>query len=745
MEGHGFTGRMARTVASRPWWAIASWLALILVAAFFARSLGDVLTVEEGNVEVETESQRADDLLAERLGRAEPLREFVIVHSDTATVGDAAFNELVASLTAELNGVPGVVSVAGPLLGIPGLVSADGHTALLVAAMEPDPEDVVLQAQPLVELVEATDAANPGFRLGTVGTGSINGEFIDLAESTLVRAEVVGVPIAMLILMLVFGAVVAAGVPLVFAAVAIVVALGITALVGRVFDLNVFIENMITAMGLAVGIDYTLFILQRFREARAKGFDKLDAITVAGSTATRAVVFSGLTVIVALTGLMYMPIDVMRSLGFGAILAVAASMLAAMTLLPALLALVGDRVNWLPIPYFGRRRAGEATRFWDWVTSKVTRRPVVSVVAVTALLLAAASPYLTISLGSVTSMDQLPEESSALYAFNALNEEFSAGLVTTSVVVAAADVTDPAVAGALDDVAEALRNDDLYGDVTLQPGPNGDLAVIEAVFQADPASQEGRRSVLDLRQQVIPAAFAGVEAEALVTGSAAVIVDQVDVINSRSPAVIAFVLGLSFILLLLLFRSVVVPLKAVLMNLLSVGAAYGLLVLVFQHGVGADLFGFLQTDAIEFWLPIFLFTVLFGLSMDYHVFLLSRIKERWDQTGDNSGSVAFGLGVTGFIITGAALIMVAVFGGFAAGDLVMFQQMGFGLGVAVILDATLIRSVLVPAAMELLGDRNWYFPRWLEWLPEFHIEARDLPTTGPAATTPAEDEHAPVG
>jgi RND superfamily putative drug exporter len=353
------------------------------------------------------------------------------------------------------------------------------------------------------------------------------------------------------------------------------------------------------------------------------------------------------------------------------------------------------------------------------------------------VLLAAAAPFLTLRTGQ-NFIESLPEDSRTRHAYEVLNAEFDSGVVTTSVVVDA-PMTQPGVGQAVDELVAALEADPSYGTVSITLSPDGSIVAVEAVTKLDPSTDEAAAAVATLRSQTIPDAFAASSVDVYVTGAAAGTADYVGTITGRTPAIFVFVLGLSFVLLMAVFRSVIVPLKAIVMNLLSVGAAYGLMVLVFQHGIGAGLLGFQQTDVIEAWIPLFLFAVLFGLSMDYHIFLLSRIKERYDVTGDNDASVAFGLGSTGAIITGAALIMVAVFGGFAAGDLVMFQQMGFGLAVAVILDATIVRSVLVPATMKLLGARNWYFPSWLRWIPEIHIEGRGMlhtvqeePATEPA-------------
>jgi RND superfamily putative drug exporter len=608
------------------------------------------------------------------------------------------------------------------------MTSSDGTVALVVVTLTGDGDTSALAA-PVVEKVNEADGA-AGFRVTTIGNGSVNTEFNELAEETLQRGEVLGIPAALVILVVVFGAAVAAGIPLLLAIVSIVVAVGLTAVVGQIMDLSTFVMNMITMIGLAVGIDYSLFVVQRFREERAKGSPVVEAIERAGDSATRAVFFSGITVVIALMGLLYMPDTVMRSLGTGAIVVVIAALAAALTLLPAILALLGDRVNRGRIPFLDRTTYHEGGgRFWHRITEVVTARPLISVLLAGGLLLAAAVPYLTLNTGQ-NFIESLPEDSDSRHAWTVLNDQFDTGSFYTSIVVDGS-LDDPSVAAAVVGVVTALEAEDGYGDVYATASADGEIVSIDAVTKLDPSTVEAADAIVHLRSEIIPAAFEGLDTGVYVTGGAANTVDYVDVLNSRTPIIFVFVLGLSFVLLMMVFRSIVVPLKAILMNLLSVGASYGLLVAVFQHGFGADLFGFQQTDVIEAWIPLFLFAVLFGLSMDYHIFLLSRIKEHYDLTGDNDGSVAFGLGSTGAIITGAALIMVAVFAGFAAGDLVMFQQMGFGLAVAVILDATIVRSVLVPATMKLLGERNWYLPTWLEWLPQIHIEGRREPVVLP--------------
>jgi RND superfamily putative drug exporter len=398
--------------------------------------------------------------------------------------------------------------------------------------------------------------------------------------------------------------------------------------------------------------------------------------------------------------------------------------LAALTLLPALLSLLGDRVNWLSLPFIGRRKeANPSGGFWGLTTRIVTTRPAISALVAAGLLVAATLPVLNIHLGNV-GIGTLPEDSDPRHAFDVLNREFSDGVLTADIVIDASNVASPAVRSSIDELLLSLEGDEFFGSSTVEVNATGDLALVTVAMPGDFSSAESKSALRRLRGEYIPAAFEGGTAEVFVGGPTAETVDSVESQKDYLPYVFTFVLGLSFVLLLVVFRSIVVPLKAVVMNLLSVGAAYGMLVLVFQEGVGTALLGFQESPVIESWLPLFLFAILFGLSMDYHVFLLSRIKERYDETGINGASVAFGLRQTASIISGAALIMVVVFAGMASGELVVFQQVGFGLAVAIIVDATIVRMVLVPASMELLGDWNWYFPRWLAWVPDIRVEGR---------------------
>ena len=535
----------------------------------------------------------------------------------------------------------------------------------------------------------------------------------------------IGIGFALVVLLIVFGAVVAAGLPILLAITSIIVAVALSALIGRVMDLDAHVVQIISMIGLAVGIDYSLFIVKRYGEEIARGREKIDAITAAGNTAGRTVLVSGIAVMIALTGMLIMPDITFRSFGLGAIVVVIAAVAAASTLLPALMSALGHRIYWLRIPFVSRKvmaNQPDANKggVWDKITDAVTARPVLSVVATSGILIALSSAVFTMNLGTA-GITSLPEDMGARQAYEVVVAEFSDGLITTDIVIDATDVTTPAIQAGINALEADLAADSFFGNTKVIIAPGNDLAVVKAVMQGDFSGSIAEDALDRVRQDYVPAAFGGI-ADVYVGGPTAETVDAVNYITSWMPIVFALVLGSSFLLLMIVFRSIVVPIKAVVMNVLSVGAAYGLIVLVFQHGIGADLLGFQKTPQIEFWLPLFLFSILFGLSMDYHVFLLSRIKEHYDETGDNKASVAFGLRSTAGIITGAALIMVGVFGGFAIGDLVMFQQMGFGLAAAVIIDATLVRSILVPASMVLLGDKNWYFPSWLEWLPRIDLE-----------------------
>ena len=724
----GFTGRMAGFAARHAWLTLGAWV-LVLAGAFLLA--GNLNVTGEGGVST-TDARRASALIEAATGEEPRAEEYVLVEANDGPIDEVLFESVVNSIVAEMRTLPIVGAAVSYQDGAGSMRTSDGRMALVQVTTSLGQSDDLEPADSVLAIVEEANQSS-GLRVTTIGHMSVERLFGEMADETFQKGELIGVLTALVIMLAVFGAVVAALIPVLLAIVAVLTAVGIIAIISMIRELNEFTVIVTTMVGLAVGIDYTLLIVQRFREERDRGLERYDAITMAGATASRTVLFSGVAVAIALAGMLIMPDILFKSFGIGTMVVVVTAVAAALTLLPALLGLLGDRVNWLTIPIIGRRRPPESGGgFWGAITGVVKAHPAISVVVTAALLLGLTAPVTTLELGS-GGISMLPEDTDERHAFDVMIEEFADGIITADIVVLAPDVRDRAVQRGIEDLTKSLASDDFFGTTESMISANGDLADIRVSIAGDISSDESIAGIRRLRDDYIPAAFAGVNAEVLVGGNTAEVMDSVAIVWQYVPLIMAAVLAASFLLLLIAFRSIVVPLKAVVMNLLSVGAAYGMVVLVFQKGVGSSLFGFQEVPVIETWIPLFLFAILFGLSMDYHVFLLSRIKERYDQTGDNSGSVVYGLHSTASIITGAALIMVAVFGGFALGPLSMFQQMGFGLAVAVILDATIVRMVLVPASMELLGDKNWYFPSWLEWLPKISIEGSREVEVAPAS------------
>ena len=733
---------VARWCALHPWKTIAVWAGLVVVAfGLIGVFLPGALTAQYSFFN-SPDSKKGQDLLTARMNMPQKAREIVVVSAPAQsgqTATSPAFRQTVLGLQSRIAALgPGVVDsvVSAYRGGNPAaMISRDGRTAIIPIVMAGD----VIKAGKNIDKVRAiVDGANGGNGVQTsiTGTASINSDFSHQANADLRKGESIGLPIAIVILLIVFGTVVAVLLPVFLSLIAITLAIALTAILGHLFSVSIFAVNMITLIGLAVGIDYSLFIVSRFREELAHGRSVLDAVSVAGGTAARAVFFSGMTVVLALLAMLVVPSNVFVSLAAGAILVVAMAVFAALTLLPAVLGLLGHRVNRLRLPWLARRQmearaAGRPSVFARGARGAM-RRPVLALTIGVAALLALASPLLGMKTG-VSGVSTLPNSFESKRAFEVVSKDFSAGLVSPAQIVVDGPAGSPAVQAAEQRLRTALAGDKTFGPVQTQTNRAGDLTLLSVPIAGSSTSNLAIAKVRELRGTFIPQAFAGAPAHVYVTGDTAFNVDYIDTVNAYFPWVIVMVLALSFLLLMLAFRSVVVPATAIVMNLLSVGAAYGLITLVFLHGVGDSIFGFQKVAAIEQWVPLFLFSVLFGLSMDYQVFLLSRIKEEWERTGDNRHSVSQGIGATAGIITGAALIMVAVFAGFASGKLVMFEQMGFGLGVAVLLDATLVRTVLVPSAMSLFGKWNWYLPRWLEWLPHLSIEGTPEPLPEEAA------------
>ena len=710
------TERLARACSRHPWRTIGAWIAaLVLAFACIAVLLPGNLT-SEGGAAGNPEFRQAERIEARSFPFNPRLNfsDIVLIRSSRYTVDQPAFRAFVAKLGRQAEAT-GKVHDAQLyyLTHDPTLVSRDRH-ALMVPVNIYDTGDV----PPILDVVDRNNGRN-GFEVAITGNTVRDHDFDDLSQHDLKSGELqFGLPAALIILVLVFGSVVAGLVPLLLAILAIIGGLGLVALVAQIWELSIFVVNMLTGMGLALGIDYSLFVISRYREERAVGRDPQSAIEASGATASRAVLFSGSAFVIAMLGMLIVPNTVMRSLAAGAILVGITSIAAALTLLPALLGLLGDRVNSLRIPLAG---GAAESRFWNAIVRRVLRRPALSLLLAVAVLIAAAIPVFSLKIGT-NGISTLPDRFASKRGYLLLQQAFPGATADPVRIVVAKDASDPAVRSALTRLRARLAASPEFERGQIRYATDGQVAALDVPIRGDDASNEALAAVRNLRSTEIPRLFGTTDARVLVGGRTAEQVDYSDSVTNPTPYVFVFVLGFTLVLLTLAFRSLVVAGVSIVLNLLSVGAAYGLIVLVFEKGIGNGIFGFEQVDTIEAWVPLFLFSVLFGLSMDYQVFLLSRIKERYDETGDTTGAVTWGVGSTARIITGAALIIVAVFAGFAKGDLIAFQQMGFGVGIALLLDATVIRSIILPSAMRLLGRWNWYLPSWLGWLPRIQIE-----------------------
>ena len=707
------TGRLARASARRPWLTIGLWAVALAVALPLAGQAEGVVTPEVRNL-ITTESDEGTELdTLHRSAGSEAYDETVILTSRSASFGDPTYDAAVRDVVRTVEAVDGVETVTPPTIDAG--VAESGRTALVQVETSAD----VAVVEALVAAVDGLDVE--GFELLVSGEESGMLAFSALAQEQLARGEMIGVAAALVVLLLVLGALVAASIPLGVAFVSVLSALAMVAVVGRAFELSDVVLILTTMLGLALSFDYSMVSVQRFREELAHGRTPLDAVTVTGSTANRAVLFSGITVMLSLSGLLLIPTTEYVGVALSVIFVAITSVITTLTLLPAVLRLLGHRVNKGRVPFTDP--ASEPV-FWQRAARAVIKRPAVATVAGVLVLLICAAPLASLRL-TTPGPESLPKDFITHRASALLVEEFGRGQSSTTVAVENASSAQDEVLA----LATAIDADPAFTGTTVDR--RGDVAFLDTGDRYDPADPRAEEAIHRLRDVHVPAALGGTAATAYVTGSQATSIDSIDLLLSRAWMVLAFVLGTSFLLLLVMFRSIVIPLKAIALNLLGVGATFGAMVAAYQWGWGSTLLGFPEVEGISPFLPVITFALLFGLSMDYHVFLLSRIKEGYDATGDTAEAVVQGLGRTGRLITGAAIIMVAVFSGFAASDIPELSQWGFGLGFAVLIDATVIRTLLLPAAMVWLGDSNWYLPRWLEWLPHFGMT--EQPTELPAA------------
>ncbi|MFL5923772.1 MAG: MMPL family transporter [Gaiellaceae bacterium] len=710
------------------------------------------------------ETARAEQILASA-GFSTPAAESVLVKSPTLSTGAPAFRSAVGSVMAKLRTMPQVNNLR---TGAAGEISKDAHAQLVEFDMKGKMDSADKRVQPLLDAVSGLQRAHPTFTIAEFGMASATHELNDTIDKDFKRAESLSVPLTFLILLIAFGAFVAAGVPVLLAFSAVLASIGLSQVVSHLAHASDATQSVMLLMGMAVGVDYSLFYLKREREERAAGHEGHEALFRAAATSGQAVLISGFTVLIAMGGMLFAGSKIFTSIGAGTMLVVFTSLVGSLTVLPALLGKLGDRVDWgvrqvlaagllrilrltkaqprwlvwlRDTPTLLRRLKGERqeSRVWAFVLRRSMHFPALATALSVAALVVLTLPVLNIHT-KLLSFTDLPKSLGIVKTYDTIQASFPGTQDPAHVVVRAENVTTPRFRKAFADFKRrALATGVIHEPIRVSVNPAKTVARVDFPLAGKGQDATAVQALETLRTRVIPPVLATLPAgtQEAVTGDTAGTQDFNQTMKSRAPLVFAFVLGLAFLLLLLTFRSIVVPIKAILLNLLSVGAAYGVLVWIFQEGHLQGLLGFHSNGAVVTWLPLFLFTVLFGLSMDYHVFILSRVKELVDRGVPTDEAVARGIRSTASTVTAAAAVMVGVFAIFASLRTLDIKQMGVGLAVAVLLDATLIRGVLLPAAMKLLGDWNWYLPRWLEWLPSLSAEGavREEAPDAPAIPT----------
>jgi uncharacterized membrane protein YdfJ with MMPL/SSD domain len=724
-DSRNIAARAGRWSATHRKAAIGGWLAFVIALAMIGGAVGTkTADPADGGP---GESGRADKALNNAF--AKDADETVLVQSKNLTVSDGQFRAAVRDTVSAVSGQPYVRRVRSPYRS--GDISDDRHSALVsfeIAGKTSDTEDRV---GAVTSAVSKVDQRYGEIRVEEFGEASAGKALSDRFADDFKKAETLSLPLTLLILVLAFGALVAAGIPLLLAVTAVAATIGLIGPISHLIPVEDAIGSVVLLIGLAVGVDYSMFYLRREREERAQGREPREALAIAAATSGRAVLVSGLTVVIAMAGMFLGGNRIWTAFAIGTIFVVAIAVVGSLTVLPAMLAWLGDRVEKGRVPIVGtRKRGGEDSRGWSWVIDRVLRRPLVSAVVATAALLALAAPVLGMKT-ALPSPDTYPRDLAVMKTYDRIQAAFPGNPIPAVVAVQADNVRAPEVQAAIADMRrQAVATGGFAEPATLKIAPNDKVESVALPIAGNGTNERSNDALNELRDKIIPSTLgqvSGVKAD--VTGETAGTADFNSLMQSRIFWVFTFVLGLAFLLLLVTFRSIVIPIKAIVLNLLSVGAAYGLLVLVFQHGWGESLLGFESTGAVTSWLPLFLFVVLFGLSMDYHVFILSRIRELVDRGMSTDQAVSAGIKSTAGVVTSAAVIMIAVFGVFATLSSIEFKQMGVGLAAAVLIDATVIRAVLLPATMKLLGEWNWYLPQSLNWLPRLSRERRGAAET----------------
>jgi RND superfamily putative drug exporter len=728
--------RMGRWSAGHWKTAVFGWLALV-VAAF---ALGGAVGTKnvDPNAAGPGESGRMNEILDD--GFKQPAGESVLIQSRSARVGDPAFTAAIEDVVARVSKVAAVQNVRSPLApGNAGQIAKGKDAALVEFDIRGDRDKAGDKVGPVVDAVADAQRAHPGFFIGEFGEASAAKATQDLFADDLGKAGLFSLPITLIILVVAFGALVAAGIPLLLALTAVFATFGLAALPSQVLPLAREAPAVVLLVGLAVGVDYAMFYLRREREERAAGRSERAALEAAAATSGRSVLVSGLTVMAAMAGLFLTGDATFASFGYATMIVVAVAVLGSLTVLPALLSKLGDRVDRLHVPLVGRLRRDDGEgRIWGAIVDRVLRRPLLSAVLAGGLLVALAVPALQLRIATPRPEAQFPKSLDIVKTYERMQEAFPGTALPANVVLKTPDVNAPAVRDAIDRLEQRARESGQIGEpIRIEINREATVANITVPIAGTGTDPASNTALAELREEIVPETVGALPGtETGVTGQTAVWKDTGDQMKSWLAPVVAFVLLFAFALILVAFRSLVIAAKAIVLNLLSVAAAYGVLVLVFQHGIGKGVLGFSETSGIEPFVPLLLFVILFGLSMDYHVFILSRIRETFDRGASMDDAVAHGIKSTAGVVTSAAIVMVAVFSVFAALSLLGFKQFGVGLATAVLIDATIIRAVLLPATMKLLGDWNWYLPTWLEWLP--HIgpeepseapEARPIPAS----------------
>jgi uncharacterized membrane protein YdfJ with MMPL/SSD domain len=716
------TGRIGGWSTRHRKTAIFGWLAFVVLALVLGKAAG--VTMIDENTSGVGESGRADRILD--AGFERPAAEAVLIQSSTLSQSDPAFQAAVQDVITRVSRIEAVQNLRSPLdEANADQVAGNGRAVLVDFEIRGNSDDAVDEIAPVLKAVAVAQAAHPELFIGEFGDASIDKEIETAFLDDLKKAGLLSLPVTLIILLAVFGAVVAAGVPLLLALTAIIAAFGLVALPTSIVPIDETVYELILLIGLAVGVDYSMFYLKREREERAAGRSPSAAVAAAAATSGRSVLISGLTVIVAMAGMFLAGVQGMSAFAMGTIIVVAVAMVGSLTVLPAILCTLGERVERGRVPLVRRLRRDDGEgRVWGAIVERVLRRPLLSVVLAGGLLVALAIPALQLRTVDA-SPETFPKSLSVIKTYDQLQEAFPGDAIPANVVVKAENVRAPAVNAAIGELErQALASDRLQGPIDVDVNNAGTVANITIPIDGNGTNGASNASLAELRDELVPATVGALpEAEVAVTGFTANSKDFSDKIKSVAPLVFGFVLLLAFLLMLFAFRSLVIAVKAIILNLLSIGAAYGVMVLVFQHGWGKGLLGFESTAGVDSFLPIFMFVILFGLSMDYHVFILSRIREAYDRGMTTEQAVTHGIKTTAGVVTSAAFVMVCVFAVFATLKMLIFKQFGVGLAAAILIDATIVRAVLLPASMKLLGDWNWYLPTWLEWLP--HLDHGD--------------------